>query len=99
MFFTIANPMEDENCVEKTSCDLTKPRIVRYKNAWTPHQNTVILVQFAQEKGLLFYQTWSHAIVLYDTLPAVCIEKVVCMKTKDELYQMVRLTPTLPRVC
>ena len=33
-----------------------------------------------------------------DTLSAVCIEKVVCMKTKDELYQKVRLTPRVPRV-
>ena len=47
---------------------------------------------------MLFYQTRSHAIVLNDTLPAVCIEKVVCMKTKDELYQKVRLTPRVPRV-
>ena len=26
VFFTIVNSMEDENCVEETSCDLTKPR-------------------------------------------------------------------------
>ena len=31
MFFTIANPMEDEKCVEETSCDLTKPWIVPQK--------------------------------------------------------------------
>ena len=36
------------------------------------------------EKGLLFYQTRSHAIVLNDTQPAVCMEKGECMKTKDE---------------
>ena len=47
---------------------------------------------------MLFYQTRSHAIVLYDTLPAVCIDKVVCMKTKDELFQKVRSTPRVPRV-
>ena len=28
----------------------------------------------AQEKGLLFYLTRSHAIVLYDTLPA-CLHR------------------------
>ena len=39
-----------------------------------------------------------HAIVLCNTLPAVCLEKAVCMKTKEELYQNVRLTPRLPRV-
>ena len=100
MFFTIVNPMEDENCVEETSCDLTKPRIAPSKNTWKLHQNTVYWcnLKLAQERGLQFYQTRSHAIVLDDTPPAVCIEKVVCMKTKDELYQKVRLTPRVPRV-
>ena len=100
MFFTSVNPMEDENCVEETSCDLTNPRTVLFKNTWKPHQNSVCWcnLKIAQEKGLLFYQTRSHAIVLCDTLPAVCIEKVVCMKTKDEQYQEVRLTPRVPRV-
>ena len=50
------------------------------------------------KRGLQFYQTRSHAVVLYDTLPAACIEKAVCMKTTDELYQKVRLTPRVPRV-
>ena len=49
-------------------------------------------------RGLHFYQTRSHATVLYNTLLTVCIEKAVCMKTQDELYQKVRLTPRLPRV-
>ena len=75
VFFTKVNPMEDDNCVEETLCDLTKPRIVPYRNTWKPYQNTVnwCNLKLAQEKGLLNYQTRSHAIVLYDTLPAVCI--------------------------
>ena len=44
------------------------------------------------------YQTRSHAIVLYNTVPAVCIEKAVCMKTKEELHQKVRLTLRFSRV-
>ena len=32
-------------------------------------------LKLAQKKGLQFYQTRSHAIVLYNTLPAICIEK------------------------
>ena len=77
------------------SMSLDKP-----KNTWKPHQNAVYLcnLKLAQGKGLLFYQTKSHAIVLYDTLPAVCIEKVVCMKAKDDLFQKVRLTPRVPQV-
>ena len=36
--------------------------------------------------------------LLCNTLLAACIEKAVCMKTQDELYQMVRVTPRVPRV-
>ena len=45
-----------------------------------------------------FYQTRSHAIVLHNTLPAICIEKAVCMKTKEGLYHKVYLSPRFPRV-
>ena len=31
-------------------------------------------------------------------MPAACTEKAVCMKTQDEVYQKVRLTPRVPRV-
>ena len=34
----------------------------------------------AQEKGLQFWQTRSHAIFLYDSVPADCIEKVVSLQ-------------------
>ena len=33
-----------------------------------------------------FYQTRFHAIALSNTLPAICTEKVVFMKTREELY-------------
>ena len=55
-------------------------------------------LKLAQEKFLQFYQTRSHAVVLYNTLQAARIEKAVCMKTQDELHQKVRLTPRVPRV-
>ena len=50
-----------------------------------------LFVQFEapQERGLQIHQTRSHAIVLCNTLPAVCIEKVVCMKTEEEPSQKV----------
>ena len=50
------------------------------------------------EKGLLFHQTRSHATVLYDTLPAFCMEIVESMKRKGDQNQKVRLTPRVPRV-
>ena len=49
---------------------------------WTPHQDAVYWIHLtrAQEKGLQFWQTRSHAIVVLDSVPADCIEKVVSMK-------------------
>ena len=55
-------------------------------------------LKLAQRKGLQFYQTRSRAITLSSTLPAICKEKVVCMKTGEELYCKVHQSPRLPRV-
>ena len=92
VFFTSVNPMDDGYGMGETPRDLTKPRIAPYKNTGTRFQNTIFCcnAELAQEKGLQFYQTRSHAVVLYNTLLAACIEKAVCMKTQDELYQKVR---------
>ena len=52
----------------------------------------------AQRKGLQFYQTRSHAIALSSTLPAICLKKMVCMKTGEELHWKVHQSPRFPRV-
>ena len=56
VFFTTVNPMEDENVMGETPCDLPKPRTASYKNAWKRLQNTAFWcnLKFAQEKGLQF---------------------------------------------
>ena len=86
--------------MEKYPCGLTNPRIQPYKNTWKRLQNTVFWcnLKLAQEKGLQLYQTLSHAVVLHITPVAACIERAVCMKTQEALYQKVRLTPRVPRV-
>ena len=91
VFLTTVNPMEDGSCLGETPCDLTKPKIAPYKNTWKRFQNTVFWCNsnLAQEKDLQFHQTRSHAVVLYNTLPAACVEKAVCVKTQDELCQRV----------
>ena len=43
-------------------------------------------LKLAHKKGLQFYQRRSHAIVLYNTLAAICMEKAVCMKTKGVAF-------------
>ena len=100
VFFTAVNPMDDDQGMEEIRYDLDKPRIAPYKNTWRPHQNTACWcnLKVSQKKGLQFYQTRSHAIVLNNTLSAICIEKAVCMKTKQELYHKVYHSPMLPRV-
>ena len=84
----------------ETPCDLTKPRIAPYKNTGKRLQNTVFWcnLKLAQGRGLQFYQTRSHAVILHNTLPAACFERAVRVETQDELCQKVRLTPRAPRV-
>ena len=46
-----------------------------------------ILLARAQGKGLKFWQTRSHPIVVHNSLPAGCIEKVVSGNGDKTLYE------------
>ena len=76
MFFTAVNTMFIDHYREK-DYEVTKPRIAVYKHKWKIHQNTVYWCHLtvAQSKGLQFYHTRSNAIILYNTLLAMCIER------------------------
>ena len=69
------------------TCHKQESRHTHY--TWKHFQETVFWcnLKLAQQRGLQFYQTRSNAVILYDTLPAEFIEKAICMKTKDQLYQ------------
>ena len=97
VFFTVVNPMH-KNHQDPTELDLTRPRLASYKQKWTVHQDTVywVDIQLAQRKGLKFCQTRSNAVVLYDTLPACCISKVIVMKSEKIIYQKVYVSPRPP---
>ena len=86
VFFTAVNPMDVDPRMAEVQYDLSQPRVAPHKDTWKNYQNTISWCnsKLAQKKGLQFYQTRSHAIILFDTLPAICIEKAVCMKTKEE---------------
>ena len=62
------------------------------------HQKTVywVDINLAQKKGLKFYQTQSNAIILYETLPAHCIPKVVRMGTGEVIYEKICASPRPP---
>ena len=61
---------------QEVQYDLDKPRITMYKITCKVHQHTEdwCNVKLAQRKGLQFNQTRSHAIALFNTVPAFCIE-------------------------
>ena len=94
---TAVNPMNKDHR-DPQELDLTKPRLASYKQQWKRHQDTVyrVDIQLAQRKGLKFYQTRCNAIILYDTLPAYCISKVVVMKSEEIIYQKIYVSPRPP---
>ena len=59
------------------------------QNTWKHFQDTVFWcdLKLAHLRGLQLYQTRSNAVILYDSLLAEFIEKSICMKAKDQLYQ------------
>ena len=87
LFFTTVNPMDDDQSMEKPM-RLGQAEDRSIQNTWRPHPNTMYwcTIKLAQKRGFQFYQKRSHAIVLYNTLLAICTEKAVCMKTKEEPY-------------
>ena len=97
VFFAAVDPMNKEH-EDTHELDLTKPRLASYKQKWKRHQNTVYWVdtKLAQRKGLKFYQTKSNAIILYETLPAYCIPKVVVMESGEIIYEKVHMSPRPP---
>ena len=62
----------------------------------TPSKYSVLVLFEARSRERL--AILPDTVILSDTLPAACIEKAICMKTQDEPYQNVRLTPRVPRV-
>ena len=62
---------------------------MHYDCEWKPHQDAVHWIHLARapEKGLQFWQTRSHAIIVHDSVPADCIEKAVSLKGDITLYQ------------
>ena len=69
---------------------LIKPSLASYKQKWK------VDVQFAQRKGLKFYQTRSNAVILHDTLPAYYFSKAIEMKSEEIKDQKVYVSPRPP---
>ena len=83
IFFTPLNPFGPNPDEEKLSDDLSKRRKAQYKT----NQDAVYRINLAraQDKGLQFWQTRSHAIIVCSTVPVDCIYKW-SLKKENGLY-------------
>ena len=83
-----STPCGDE-VEEKFEGGLSKPRKVHFKTKWKLSQKAVYWIPLAraQEKGLQFWRTRSRAIVVYDSLPLDCIERVMSEHGEKTLHQ------------
>ena len=71
MFFTLLNPFRDNPDEEEPSDDLSKPGKVHYCSKGISSGRVYwINLARAQDKGLRFRQTRSHAVILYSAVPA-----------------------------
>ena len=77
VFLAALIPTDDE--LNEEYEDMTNPRKVYYKNMSKSFQHVIkwTSLRKTQDKGSEFWQTPSDAIILYDTVSADCIERVV----------------------
>ena len=98
VFFTSVDLMNKEHR-DPNNIDLEAPRLAWYhQKKWKRHQDTAywVDIKLAQKKRFKFDQTRCNAIILYDTLPAYCISKVVVMETGEIIYEKVYASPRPP---
>ena len=97
-FFLPIDP-RDKGHQDLAKIDFTVPRRAQYlHSAWKKRQDAVFWVDLnlAIEKGLIFHQTRSNAIIFQGTLPACCIPKVVKLKTGEVFYEKSYMSPRPP---
>ena len=77
VFFAAVDPRNEPHRVEPY--DVKGPRMVPHRTSWKASQNAVywINLKSAQDRGLIFWQTNSSAIIFDDSVPADCLEQVV----------------------
>ena len=64
------------------------------------HAGRRLLDQFsrAQDKGLRFWQTRSHAVIVYSSVPADCIYKVIPQKGERTLFERLSTPRPAPKI-
>ena len=84
VFFTVLDLLS--NVQKEEYQDVSKPRKAHYKNKLKVFQDAICRIHLrrAQDKGLQFWQTRSRGKILYDPVPAECIERVAKKKKKEQ---------------
>ena len=82
IFLTPLNPFRENLDEEAPGDDLSIPRKVHYQSNWKHDQDAVCWVKLsrAQDQGLRFWQTTSHAMIVHNLVPADCIYRVMSQK-------------------
>ena len=99
VFFTPLNPRGTEE--EQEYCDdLTKARKVYYKTGWKHSENAVYWIHLgrAQERGIAFWQSKSHAIITNSTTPLDCIERVISQRGEMTVHERSSTPSPAPRI-
>ena len=94
IFFAPLDPYHSDAIEVESSTDFSKPRKVHYQTHWKPEQDAVYWINLsrAQDCGLKFWQTQSHAIIVFQSVPSECVEKVVTEQGSRQLFSR-KLTP------
>ena len=79
---------------------LRNPEKFTTKQGWKHSQNAVYWIHLgrAQEKGIAFWQTKSHAIITNSTVPPDCIERVISQRGEMTIYQRSSTPRLAPRI-
>ena len=99
VLFTAVDLIDKNPVDQEEQRDRTKPRHTAYKHSWTISQDAIFWVDIcrAQKMGLKFFQIRSNAIILHDTLPPICIERVVFRRNHEILKTRISKSPVLLR--
>ena len=100
IFFTPPNSFGDNPDEEEPGDDVPKPRTVHFHSQWKNTQDAVYWINLAraQDKGLRFWQTRSHAVIVYSSVPADCIYKVICQKRERTLFERLSTLRPAPKI-
>ena len=99
-FFTPLNPFGGDSDEEGPRDDYTVPQQMHYHSQRKRNPDAVYWIKLssAQDQGLQFWQTKSHAIIVHSPVPAECICRVICQSGDRILFERLSTSRPAPKV-